>query len=402
MSAFLFTFNRELFCLKVDDFLVENGRQLMDIASEYSGGVPVEELSIIHNGHLISEDSKLQLKAGDVCHANLRLLGGKGGFGSMLRALGAQIEKTTNREACRDLSGRRMRDINDEKKIAEWVSKQADREREKEKQRQERMERKRRMPRHTFDDASYTKHIQDNSERVEDALQQGFKAAGIVASTSSSTTTEKTTVKRVHSDEPTASGGSKKSRMWLGMDDLDSDDNEDTFPASENSSSTVSSFSSTRVEPSTSYDSLDNNYDTDTRVETHPMATTALQGQVNNELDKQDKTEGIHGEVAVLQATTKEDGPSKDRSSAERQDTEKLSHQKIKICLEDFTSAEELKSVGLDQLKEELMARGLKCGGTLQQRAQRLFSTKGVPLNQLDPSLFAKATGSKKLNGKKN
>lgn len=35
----------------------------------------------------------------------------------MLRALGAQIEKTTNREACRDLSGRRMRDVNNEKKF---------------------------------------------------------------------------------------------------------------------------------------------------------------------------------------------------------------------------------------------------------------------------------------------
>ena len=38
------------------------------------------------------------------------------GFGSMLRSIGAQIEKTTNREACRDLSGRRMRDINNEKR----------------------------------------------------------------------------------------------------------------------------------------------------------------------------------------------------------------------------------------------------------------------------------------------
>jgi hypothetical protein len=38
------------------------------------------------------------------------------GFGSMLRATGAQIEKATNREACRDLSGRRLRDINEEKR----------------------------------------------------------------------------------------------------------------------------------------------------------------------------------------------------------------------------------------------------------------------------------------------
>ncbi len=39
----------------------------------------------------------------------------------MLRAIGAQIEKTTNREACRDLSGRRMRDVNNEKKYAPLV-----------------------------------------------------------------------------------------------------------------------------------------------------------------------------------------------------------------------------------------------------------------------------------------
>ena len=56
-----------------------------------------------------------------------RTLGGKGGFGSMLRAIGAQIEKTTNHEACRDLSGRRLRDINEEKKLKNWLEKQAER-----------------------------------------------------------------------------------------------------------------------------------------------------------------------------------------------------------------------------------------------------------------------------------
>lgn len=46
-----------------------------------------------------------------------RLNGGKGGFGSLLRSIGAQIEKTTNKEACRDLSGRRMRDIKNEQRF---------------------------------------------------------------------------------------------------------------------------------------------------------------------------------------------------------------------------------------------------------------------------------------------
>ena len=58
-------------------------------------------------------------------------------------------------------------------RIAEWVSKQAEREREKEKQKQERLARRRAMPKHTFDDQSYTQHIQQNSERIEDALHQG-------------------------------------------------------------------------------------------------------------------------------------------------------------------------------------------------------------------------------------
>lgn len=40
----------------------------------------------------------------------------------MLRAIGAQIEKTTNREACRDLSGRRLRDINEEKRYVQFYS----------------------------------------------------------------------------------------------------------------------------------------------------------------------------------------------------------------------------------------------------------------------------------------
>ena len=39
----------------------------------------------------------------------------------MLRALGAQIEKTTNHEAMRDLSGRRVRDVNNEKVNHRWM-----------------------------------------------------------------------------------------------------------------------------------------------------------------------------------------------------------------------------------------------------------------------------------------
>lgn len=41
------------------------------------------------------------------------------------------------------------------------------------------------------------------------------------------------------------------------------------------------------------------------------------------------------------------------------------------LDLSAFSSWEELASLGLDRLKSALMALGLKCGGTLEERAQR-------------------------------
>ena len=38
------------------------------------------------------------------------------------------------------------------------------------------------------------------------------------------------------------------------------------------------------------------------------------------------------------------------------------------------------------------MALGLKCGGSLNERANRLFQTKGKCLQDLDASLFAKSS----------
>lgn len=56
------------------------------------------------------------------CHVSCRLLGGKGGFGSLLRgaATRAGQKKTSNFDACRDMSGRRLRHVNAEKKLKEW------------------------------------------------------------------------------------------------------------------------------------------------------------------------------------------------------------------------------------------------------------------------------------------
>lgn len=61
-----------------------------------------------------------------------------------------------------------------------------------------------------------------------------------------------------------------------------------------------------------------------------------------------------------------------------------------------FTSAAEMELLGLEKLKGALTALGLKCGGTLQERAARLFSVRGLAKEQIDPALFAKPSKGKK------
>ena len=55
-----------------------------------------------------------------------------------------------------------------------------------------------------------------------------------------------------------------------------------------------------------------------------------------------------------------------------------------------FDSAGDLEIFGLDVLKHELMKHGLKCGGTLAQRAERLFLLKNAELCNLDAKHKAK------------
>ncbi|KAA0169782.1 hypothetical protein FNF28_01901 [Cafeteria roenbergensis] len=61
------------------------------------------------------------------------------------------------------------------------------------------------------------------------------------------------------------------------------------------------------------------------------------------------------------------------------------------VDLEAAASAADLEALGLDALKEELMRRGLKCGGNLRARAQRLWSVRGLAPDAIPNKLKAKA-----------
>lgn len=183
------------------------------ISSELN--LTLDEFYITNNGKIVTAN---ELPAQFTMSIIIRLLGGKGGFGSMLRAIGAQIEKTTNREACRDLSGRRLRDINEEKRLKTWIASQTDREQEAQDKKQKKLERLLEVPKHKFNDAEYEKVREELTEKVSDAVEQGFR--------SSASTSAAVGVKRKCDKD---NGKSKKSKLWVDADlsDLSDDSSED-------------------------------------------------------------------------------------------------------------------------------------------------------------------------------
>ncbi|CAH1164004.1 unnamed protein product [Phaedon cochleariae] len=178
---------------------LEFENQLQSLWGLHSG-----DYYLIHDGKIFRRDSSIN---SGIVHVIPRVYGGKGGFGSMLRAIGAQIEKTTNREACRDLSGRRLRDINEEQRLKNWIGQQADREKEAKERKKKKLERLCEKPRHEFKDEEYDKERSVLPEVVEDAVLQGLEAS---SSSKRKATDEKPVPK-------------KKPKLWMD-DDLDEED----------------------------------------------------------------------------------------------------------------------------------------------------------------------------------
>lgn len=184
---------------------LEHHRKLSPLKTEVAQhfNIGYEDLYATIDGKPAGEDLELQ-HCQNVVRFFARLVGGKGGFGSMLRAIGAQIEKTTNREACRDLSGRRLRDINEEKRLRKWLEGQSDREKEVEERKQKKLERLLAEPKIDVNlGAPYEKDRQALPERVSAAVDAGLQAAG-----SSGTKRKAEEVVKAK----------KKSKLWIDAD----------------------------------------------------------------------------------------------------------------------------------------------------------------------------------------
>ncbi|CAH2255730.1 Hypothetical predicted protein [Pelobates cultripes] len=392
------------------------------------------------NGRLVDLEEELQ--DGLTYSVELRLCGGKGGFGSMLRALGAQIEKTTNREACRDLSGRRLRDVNHEKAMAEWIKKQAEREAEKEQRRLERLQRKLAEPKHYFTDPEYHRQCHDMSERLEESVIKGLQASSstVVSPETEQSRKRKTEVK-VGKSEP-----GKKKCFWTGVEGLEVSSSSDSDSDCESPSTSSASHSTDpKLHSSESQSDSDGSESHPTPMTTsqakQKMSVEAFEEQkMSVEASEEQKmaveaseeqkmsVEASEEQKMAVEASEEQkmavEASEKHQMSLEASEEQKKSEPTIQqICLSEerlpdietakpvpdtvnkdsspldllkFSSAMELEVLGLEKLKVELAALGLKCGGTLHERAARLYSVRGLSRDQIDPSLFAKPAKGKR------
>ncbi|XP_029950645.1 splicing regulator SDE2 [Salarias fasciatus] len=345
-------------------FLFPNGsavKHLLERVVQHQG-VCCQDFYVVTGGRRSDSDELLQ--DGCVYHVEPRLRGGKGGFGSMLRALGAQIEKTTNREACRDLSGRRLRDVNHEKEMADWLKKQADREAEKEQRRAERLQRKLSEPKHMFADPQYQQQCHDLSERLEESVLKGLQAS----SSTQVKVSDVTTTKRPNGDQSEQPPQKKKKKAaawdWMGVGDLPSSDEEEEEDEEEEASSSSSS---------------------------------SCGGVVAMTTQRREEPESSSSPSPTRPPESRTDQTPEPAQTRPSEDPRPESPcQQRPASPSSATSVEQLEALGMDALKEALMSRGLKCGGTLSERAARLFAVRGLSSDQIDPALLAKPGKSQK------
>lgn len=415
-------------------------------------GIPSHSVRLVTGTAEVRPDSLLNSDGGffPSCTLLLRLPGGKGGFGSLLRgaATKAGQKKTSNFDACRDMSGRRLRHVNAEKKLKEWKADAEERALEKTAE-----EYLKKATKAKEEDNGVFEELEKFRAETSQAMEEveSAVASGLVAARKSSTNSKR----KVEED---AAVLEKRARIWMGdehdeEDDSDQEDmEEDERPSSsgEAGDADVSVTTPEQVEPRASVATskemvvetvvIENEVDypvsglhstrkltVTTEITTTTTETVTTVSPVMNDVkaeaavEEEDRVESPKTVLVPESCTSNRHSPEKVASDSEistvevDEHTAKVSNggdgtetvqtedknsevaQDEPLDFSKYQSAEEMEGLGLEKLKKELQSRGLKCGGSISERAGRLFLLKTSPLEKLDKKHFAgKAKVAKK------
>ncbi|KAM0944517.1 putative sde2 ubiquitin domain, Ubiquitin-like domain superfamily [Dioscorea sansibarensis] len=348
------------------------------------------------------------------CVLLLRLRGGKGGFGSLLRgaATKAGQKKTNNFDACRDMSGRRLRHVNAEKRLEEWRTEAEDRKLEKIAEEFLKKKAKEVKQKNTGDVDKYIEKYREDAARCMEEVDESVRQSFVLY---------KESKRKVL---PLSNPDSKRLKVWLGKEKLDesdsdmdsdeddeekeddksvvSDDKDSEVEAREGEGSGGSgSFGQSDGESSGGCSGKSNLEEEDVRcldAAEEDKGCDQSNAGLDDSVEAEKKiVEVVEVSMVVPSVETNELKPVAEGVEECASATKEIAAQSVDVPglekplnLENFNSAVELEFLGMERLKAELQAKGLKCGGTLSERATRLFLLKTTPFDKLPKKLLAR------------
>ncbi|XP_071716937.1 uncharacterized protein [Rutidosis leptorrhynchoides] len=406
--------------------------------------IPIHHQLLISNGKTLFDDAVFHHRSSTV-HLLLRLRGGKGGFGSLLRgaATKAGQKKTNNFDACRDMSGRRLRHVNAEKKMEEWLAEE--KERKLEKVADDYIKKKSKGAKKAGggggDGAEkyvekYRKDSAKCMEDVEKSVRESL-AGEFAKSKRKGFGTE---------GENGGSSKSKKMKIWMGkrkVDDSDSDDmdeedsddemgeeneksvvinNENQSDSNKEADESLASVTGGKVEGESSVGCSSESASEEEKEaiaegqlesikesnvsalhdenivkhlndavvlgrESIPVTESEFVNTEEKRCESPNVSNRKEGGVTLVEANNSDSKDSNDEEVSTKSDSPKLEKP---LNFDEFNVAADMEVLGMERLKSELQERGLKCGGTLQERAARLFILKTTPVEKLPKKLLAK------------
>ncbi|CAG9466187.1 unnamed protein product [Pedinophyceae sp. YPF-701] len=328
-----------------------DGRMALEVAHEATvgdlravlearTGIPAHEQLLSASGKPCGSNAthlwSLNLRHGSSMDLLLSLAGGKGGFGALLRAGGKVNHNDIDKSACRDLQGRRVRQVEAAKELEAWEASKKEREEQLRVAREERKLQKRLEKEREADQAKERManlfDVVEGKPRA--AVAKGLQAASAMAQAEA----------RKRAAKPAQQRRAQKRMRLIGLDDSD-------VSVSSTDSDSDSDGGAGPSEPRTPSGS----------APLAPAPAPASGG--GSEPDAASPQEERSADAAGAGGDAGSDDP---------------------VDLSQYDSAQELEGLGLERLKRELSSRGLKCGGTLQQRAERLFLLKGRSIEEVD------------------
>jgi len=345
--------------------------------------------SVRYKGRILAQNARLQL--GAIVTVSIRMCGGKGGYGQLLKDFGKETKLSSNKKSMRDLSGRILRDLDDMKDFKAWLDSRGEKAQKKLDDKVARLKRSLIEPKHMMDSGSHYAA----KERIEEEQSEALKVA---------------MKRKAELDaEEVAKVAKKKKKKWY--------ENSSDEEAEEKKPIIVRPPSEVRKQQQIE------KRDQKLKKKLGSQATASL-----NELEKPKfKIEkgmvrvaaqadvALEPELEIWHDDFFEDvDPSmlkeyqifkRDQLHAEKKKKEaavistpppaeeKTSKETINfgdIDLADVNDAVQLEHYGMEHLKWLLESRGLKCGGNLQERCRRLLMTKGLAPDQYPKKIRAK------------